>query len=392
MNALRTIAVVAWVLAAASGTHAGAAGDMRLREDMARLLKRVERLEQDNRELRDALKQAEGADRRLRVLEQSQAESEKALATERISEREPELVTRLKAVETQALQMQKQARQIEAMDGVTVSASLTGVAQSLNAAASTIRAAQSRLNWRGDVSVSLPGGDMGDIDAKLFAHFRLGQGAALPVRSAYSSTVNSTAFGGDSNPGDASATLAQGWYQLSIPLPRDGIKIRSKQRLVINAGKMDPFLFFDQNAIADDETIRFLNSAFVHNPLLDSGGDIGADAHGFAPGARIAYVDTRDAALAWTVSLGVFAASQGANFSGSPDKPFTIVQLEASPRFVTGLAGSYRAYAWRNPAGGGPRWVAGNPFGLRRICRPAHRRRLDTFRAVRTAAVRAAQV
>jgi hypothetical protein len=77
--------------------------------------------------------------------------------------------------------------------------------------------------------------------------------------------------------------LAQAWYQATIPLPLGGFKPASKQSLEVTVGKMDPFVFFDQNAAAGDEARQFLNSVFVHNPLLDAGGDIGVDANGFAP-------------------------------------------------------------------------------------------------------------
>jgi len=57
---------------------------------------------------------------RVEALEKQSKELEKSLASERLSEKEPELATRLKAVEFQTLSMQKQARQIEALEGVTV--------------------------------------------------------------------------------------------------------------------------------------------------------------------------------------------------------------------------------------------------------------------------------
>jgi len=324
----------AWALLAAQPAMAGA--DEALRADLQRLLQRVERLEQDNKQLRERLEQAEG---------ERQA-TDKALATDRLSDKEPELVTRLKAVEFQTLEMQKQARQIEALEGVTVGAALTSVVQSVNAAGAGEGRAQSRANYRGDVSVSLPGGDMGDIEGKLFAHFRLGQGASLALRPTYTSTVNSTAFETAAGPDDSFAILAQAWYQLSIPLPRGGFKPHSTRRLEINVGKIDPFVFFDQNTAADDESTRFLNNVFVHNPLLDSGGDVGADAYGFAPGVRVAYLGATSKTESWGASLGVFGAGAGANFSGSLAHPFVIGQLETAQRFFSGLPGNYRLYAW----------------------------------------------
>ena len=82
---------IALALALAAGP-AAASDDMKaLLAEVKRLADRVDSLEKNNREL------------------------EKSLATERLSEKEPEIVTRLKAVEFQTLSMQKQARQIESL-------------------------------------------------------------------------------------------------------------------------------------------------------------------------------------------------------------------------------------------------------------------------------------
>ena len=318
----------------------------RLRADMAQLMQRMERLEQDNRALRARLESAAPVEQRLKALEQAHDQTDRALASERLSEREPELVTRLKAVEFQTLEMQKQARQLEALEGVSVSAGLTGVVQRVNAAGAADPTARSRANYRADVAVALPGGSMGDIEGKLFAHLRFGQGTGVALQPTYTSTVNTTAFETAAGPDDSFGILAQAWYQLNIPLPRGGYRPHSRQEIEVNVGKMDPFVFFDQNAIADDETVRFANNAFVHNPLLDSGGDTGADKYGFAPGIRVAYKSV-SGPESWAASLGMFASGDGANFSGSLGKPFVIAQLETARRFF-GLAGNYRAYAWRN--------------------------------------------
>jgi hypothetical protein len=249
------------------------------------------------------------------------AQTDQALATERLSEREPELVTRLKAVEFQTLEMQKQARQVEALEGVAVSANLTSVVQRVNAAGSGDGLRQSRANYRGDLALSLPGGSLGAAEGTLYTQLRFGQGQGVGLRAAYTGSVNSTAFETGAGPDDSFAVLAQAWYQLNVPLPLDGPARASHQHLELTAGKIDPFVFFDQNAIADDETMRFMNNALVHNPLLDSGGDVGVDRYGFTPGVRLAYVSERERSEPWGASIGVFGAGDAANFSGSLGKP-----------------------------------------------------------------------
>ena len=325
---VRRAALAAAVLCALSGGAAAAADNSAVLAELKRLAERIDKLEARNREL------------------------EHALETDRLSEKEPELVTRLKAVEFQTLSIQKQARQIEALEGISVGASLSGVVQRANAAGAAAGRHESRANYRGDLTIALPGGEIGDMEGKIFTHFRLGQGSGVGLRPTYVSTPNTIAFQNAANqPDDSYAILAQAWYQLSVPLPRGGHAPHSRERLEITAGKIDPFLFFDQNAAADDESVRFMNNAFVHNPLLDSGGDAGVDAYGFTPGVRLAYVNEQAKPQSWSASLGVFGSGPGANFSGSLAQPFVIGQLETSRRFFAGLAGNYRLYAWRNGRG-----------------------------------------
>ena len=290
---------------------------------------------------------------RIEALEQQNREMEKSLNTERISEKEPELATRLKAVEAQTLSMQKQARQIEVLEGITVGASITGVVQNVNKDGAASRARESLANYRGDVSVTLPGGEMGDIEGKIFTHLRFGQGNGVGLRPTYTSTPNTTAFQVAGNPAaptpadDSFAILAQAWYQLAVPLPRDGVKADARERLDLTFGKIDPFVFFDQNSAADDESAKFMNNVFVHNPLLDSGGDVGTDAYGFAPGAIVQYVNEQEKGSEWGLSLGVFGSGSGANFTGSVSRPLMIAQAETAARFNY-LPGNYRAYLWSN--------------------------------------------
>jgi len=132
----------------AFGANAHADSDTaRLEAQIRMLTERVERLEQRNR-----------------ALEEMQARTERSLATERLSENEPELVTRLKALEYQTSSMQKQTRRIDTLDGISVGASLTTMAQHVGAGDSDTGATQSRLGYRGDLSVTLPGGSFGSAE------------------------------------------------------------------------------------------------------------------------------------------------------------------------------------------------------------------------------------
>jgi hypothetical protein len=232
------------------------------------------------------------------------------------------------------------------LEGISVGASLVGVAQKVSRGGTASGDPESRANYRGDISVTLPVGSMGDTDGKLFAHVRFGQGTGVALRPTYTSAVNTTAFETNAGPDDSFAILAQAWYQLSMPLG-GGSKANAREHLHFTIGKIDPFVFFDQNSAADDESAKFLNNVFVHNPLLDSGGDIGADAYGFAPGAIVQYENNAEKGAEWAVSLGAFGSGPGANFSGNLSNPFVIAQIEKAAR-ISFLPGSYRLYGWTN--------------------------------------------
>jgi high affinity Mn2+ porin len=302
----------------------------------------------------DALKtELKRLSERLEALERHNHEMEKALASDRVSEKEPEVATRLKAVEFQTLSVQKQARQIEALEGITVGASVVGVVQSADKNSTASGERERRANYRGDISVTLPGGEMGDTEGTIFTHLRFGQGNGVGLRPTYTSTPNTTAFQvGSVAADDSFAILAQAWYQLKVPLLNGDSKANAREHLHFTVGKIDPFVFFDQNAAADDESTKFLNNVFVHNPLLDSGGDVGADAYGFAPGAVFQYNNDYNKGSEWGLSLGVFGTAgnrdaNSANFNGNLRSPLVIAQAQTAARFNF-LPGNYRVYLWRN--------------------------------------------
>lgn len=323
-----------------------------LNQRMEKLEQRNAALEQELRASRTQAAQAAAAatlEPRLQQLEAQQTRISQSLETETLGENEPELTARLKAVETQSRSMQGVAQKIDGLDGITAGLSLTTVAQKPYGAIGQ----SSQLNYRGDAFVNLPLAPIGDIEHKVFAQFRIGQGTGLNGLPVFS-TPNASAFQLDSlRADDSAALLAQAWYEADIPLPFGGYKPQSQQSLQLNFGKMDPFVFFDQNAAAGDETRQFINSVFVHNPLLDAGGDIGVDANGFAPGLRLSYLNETGKPATWRFSVGVFGAGKsGANYEHSLAKPMVMAQAETEQRLFGGLAGNYRIYAWRNAQAG----------------------------------------
>ncbi len=296
-------------------------------------------------------KRLEALEKRIETLESENALLKKSLDEPYISDREPEISARLKAVESQVNSYRKAARTVESLDGIEAGVGLTMAAQGVSGAPADAQKS-AELNYRGDVTVSLPAGNIGASEGFIFTHFRMGQGLGLENPGDAFSSFNATSF---QRPGTATADstvlLAQAWYQLNVPLPLGGNPDLSRQHLELNFGKIDPFIFFDQNTIADDETRGFMNQAFVHNPLLDVGGDIGVDDFGFSPGMRLAWVNDYYKPQTYGLSMGVFGAGKGASFEDSFSDPFVIMQAETGQRFFGGLEGNYRVYYWRNGRG-----------------------------------------
>ncbi|MBS0325412.1 MAG: carbohydrate porin [Proteobacteria bacterium] len=241
----------------------------------------------------------------------------------------------------------------ESPDGIALRVILVGVGQAIDGGSADAGTHEARGNGRGDVVAEFPGGTIGDAAGKLVTHLRFGQGGGVSLRPTYTSTPNTTTFEASDGSRTIHVTVAEAWYQLDVPLSRDGPKAAPHGRLELTAGKMDPFAFFDQNAVAGDETTQFLNNVFVHNPLLDSGGDVGADRFGFSPGVRVRYAIGRDDADNWGASVGMFGSGNGADFTASFGHPFVIAQLDTTRSLVDGQPGTYRAYAWTNGAASG---------------------------------------
>lgn len=315
-------------------------------ELMEKLAARLEKLEARNAQLEKQVSELKGENEKIT----------RGLDSPRLSDEEPELTVRLKAVEKDQLNMKKAQKIAEGLEGIKVAASLATVAQMAKGLPGGLENGASQLNYRADVSVELPLSPLGDIEHKLFAHLRMGQGlglnAAFSNLGHFASAPNALAFrASGSSPDDSVTILGQAWYQAAIPLPYLGFKPYSRETLELTFGKMDIFGFFDQNAGAGDESKQFLNSVFVHNPLLDAGGEVGVDANGFQPGFVASYLNWFDKPQPWRLSLGLFGAGdRGSNYQRSLSSPLLMAQAEKQLRF-DGLLGNYRIYGWNRGQG-----------------------------------------
>lgn len=313
-----------------------------VQEQLKKLVERMQQLEKRNQEL----------ERKVEELSAVQRPAASAATAA-----EPAWGTRLQAVEQQqkalSQQVQGLARPADSLDappddGPKVEGSVVTVLQRVNRNGSADGRSTSRLNYRGDVLVELPAGFVGEARGTAVGQLRFGQGGGVALRPTHTGTPNSTTFEATAGSDDTYAVLAQAYYRLDVPLDNGRFNDQKGTRIEFNLGKMDFFGQFDQNAVAGDEAAQFLNNVFVHNPLLDSGGDIGADNFGFAPGLRLGYFNEGES-LGWGLSFGAFAAGEGARYNGSLGRPLYITQFELYPKQINGEPrGTYRVYAWTN--------------------------------------------
>lgn len=339
----REAALAAAAAATLAAAPPAAAQDDSVAEQLRRMAERLARLEQRNQEL----------ERRLQELQPAATAAQRTATAPAWGDagRIDSLARDQKALAQRVDDLARQADLVEAGEeaGPKFEASPVGVGQQLNAGGSADGSSATRANYRGDVTVELPAGSIAGAQISALGHVRFGQGEGVALRPTHTATVNSLAFQTGAGADDSFAILAQAHLTFEWSLADGGFNDRKGDRIELSVGKMDVFGFFDQNAVAGDEAAQFLNNAFVHNPLLDSGGDIAADAYGFAPGLRLAYTRVGDGSAQWGASIGMFAAGSGANLSGSLGSPLVIAQLDWSPLQLNGEPrGNYRVYAWSN--------------------------------------------
>ncbi|HEY1058237.1 MAG TPA: carbohydrate porin [Limnobacter sp.] len=238
----------------------------------------------------------------------------------------------------------------QAQDGeqpslVLVRGGLTGVVQQAWGQADP---AGTDTTIRGDVDIER---SLVSLDADWFTHIRFGRGASLSNRlpNTFTSDVNSVAFGHHNAPDEFQVLLAQSWLKFDRPL--NGLGSTDNPAMVsLTIGKMDPTVFFDTNFKSDEESEYFLNNVFVHNPLLDSGGDVGADFYGFSPGLRLAITPNPAGEQRSTWSLGFFGSGNGPTFNGSRRRPFSIAQWQYEVGDSASPQARFEVYVWQNPS------------------------------------------
>jgi uncharacterized coiled-coil protein SlyX len=203
-------------------------------------------------------------------------------------------------------------------EGLEIGAGTTMVVQgthNTNAGESN-KASRTDASFSTDITVEK---DFADINGKAFVHLQAGQGAGLDDDLILYNWVNTDADD------DNNARVTDFWYE----------QILFGGKVLFTAGKLNPTLYFDNNAVANDETTQFLAGIFGNNPALEFPDN--------AAGVRMAVFPAQWLELGY----GVFDADS--DWEKIEDNLFTIVELAVKLQ-LRGLAGAYRFQVWRNNA------------------------------------------
>ena len=187
---------------------------------------------------------------------------------------------------------------------------------------------QNELNSRVDLEIGYDLNSSNSLNLQL----RMSDGNGIDFGSI--SSINAVVPGNDED--FKKPVILQGYYSFS-----------GHKKINFDVGQMDPFAFFDGNIYSDDESETFLNLAFIHNPILDVGGDLNPGTYGGTPGMHLKYNHNKN----FFAQLASFGSGLGADFEGSMHNRITIAQITWFEEMTEDLKKNYRFYYWDRKQG-----------------------------------------
>jgi hypothetical protein len=159
--------------------------------------------------------------------------------------------------------------------------------------------------------------DFDKINGKAFLRYEAGQGNGINQELSLFCVPNYSAFPG------TGIWVGEAWYEQKLFSGKfDG-----------TIGYLFPAAYFDNCAVANDQTTQFLNAIFVNNPTFEM--------PVYAPGiiVKVAAIDKLE------ISGAMFDAD--ADWQKIGENLFNVGQISWTPE-ILGCAGDYHAFAWYN--------------------------------------------
>lgn len=231
-----------------------------------------------------------------------------------------ELKARIQQLEEKLAQQEEKTEGMEkikeAFEGFSIGAGATMVLQGTHNANATSRKKEDVT----DVSYSI---DLEiekifkEVDGRAFMHLETGQGAGVEDELTVFSNVNK-----DANT-DTNVRIAEVYYEQNL----------FNKKMVLTFGKLDPTVYLDTNAYANDETVQFLGRIFRNSPTIEFPDNSAGLRLSLAP---VEFFD---------VELGVWDAD--ADWEDAFDSVFSAGQINLKPKFLD-REGNYRLLGWVN--------------------------------------------
>jgi len=159
-----------------------------------------------------------------------------------------------------------------------------------------------------------------------FVHLEGGNGDGLNDNVPSFSVPNYDAYATENNKNEADLTISEAYYEFSF----------LKDKVTLDAGKMDVSVLFDENEAAGDETTQFLSNIFVKSMGLT----VPEPDNFYCPAFMI-----KAAPVEWLEFRVVGASVEGDNWEDIFTHGFGAAQVNFRPK-IKGRQGNYRFYAW----------------------------------------------
>ncbi|MDP8298795.1 MAG: carbohydrate porin [Candidatus Tantalella remota] len=156
-----------------------------------------------------------------------------------------------------------------------------------------------------------------NVDGLALATLRVGQGDGIEDDLTLYSNTDNNAWGFDY------LTLSEVWYEQRL----------FDKKLVVNVGKLDPTVFFDNNRYANSDPTQFLARIFNNSPVIEFPDHSGAVRVGAYP-------------FEW-LELGYLVMAGNPNMDNLQSDLFHVGRVILKPR-IYDRQGNYRFLAWRN--------------------------------------------
>ena len=208
---------------------------------------------------------------------------------------------------------------IRLAEGLEIGAGATMIVQGANntnnaSADAEKKKSRTDASYSTDITLSK---EFEGLGGRAFLHLENGQGAGIEDNLTLYSNVNR-----DSDDHE-NVRVTEIWYEQGL----------FKDKTVITFGKLDPTAYFDNNAVANDETTQFLGRIFRNSPVVEFPDN--------SAGIRLAYMPKE-----WIeIGYGVFDGN--GDWEKIGDNLFNIGQIGFKTNFMN-LAGNYRFYGWNN--------------------------------------------